>query len=801
MSRPRLSLRHGVAFAVVGGMTTWVTMLPWGGFAEDSGPYLGVLLMLGLTLGATGAALRWLRVPLFLVPVAQALVVCVVLLGKYGGPDSGAPFPTPKAIQDTLHAFSQALASADRYAAPIPLNVPTVAPLIILSGAIALILVDLLAGALGRVPLSGLVLLMLYSLPVTVWDSHISWWIFCMSAGGFMFMLFLREDERFSQWGRAITGEAEDPTGFGVRTGTARTNAFAMGAAATAAALALPILVPTLHFEVFDRGNGPGGGNDVTIVNPMADLRRDLRQGKDVPVLTLRTDQNNPSYLRYSVLTNFDGNQWTTGNRTIPDSQMADGHDLPLPEGLSNAVPRTSFTADYQTTNDFHSEWLPVPTPATNVKAPNIWKYDLTTLDFISADDKDATNLHYTASGLDLDIEAETLAAAGRAPALILGEYATTDGIPDSVRSLAFDIIDGQTTDYGRAVTLQDWFWKSPEDGGGGFTYSTAVAPGNGGDDIEAFLTDGPGGRTGYCEQFASAMAIMARAVGIPARVAVGLLAPDQVGPDTYVFSTHDLHAWPELYFDGVGWVRFEPTPGGRNSVNSHRPAYTQGDISNITPSSLPTANPSSGDTAPKGNSPSARPSSLDSQGAGKDAGSFPWLTVLLVLVGVAILVALMLVPRTVRRVRRESRWHAGTAESAWAELLDAATDLGVVWPPGRSPQATAAILAEHFAAAGDLARPVHGPGTNPDADQALARLVHAVEVERYAPRPLEVSAEALRADVLACVEAMRCGVPERTRRRADWLPSSLRSRRAQVRAQTSEVEAGSDQVVEHVGR
>jgi len=798
MSRPRLSLRHGASFAVVAGLTTWVTMLPWRGFADDSGPYLGVLLMLALTLGPFGAALRWLRIPVFLVPVAQLLVLGVVLLGKYGGPDSGAPFPTPKAVQHTLDAFSQALASADRYAAPIPLNVPSVAPLIIVSGAIALIMVDVLAGALGRVPLSGLVLLMLYSLPVTVWDSNISWWVFCLSAAGFMFMLFLREDERFSQWGRAITGAAEDPTGFGVRTGTARTNALAMGAVATAAAVVLPVFVPTLNFAIFDNGKGPGGGDDVTIVNPMADLRRDLRQGKDVALLTVNTDQKKPpSYLRYSVLEDFTGEEWRTGDRQIPDNQVADGHQLPMPPGLSNAVPRESFTAEYDATAAFHSKWLPVPTPATEVDAPGFWKYDTDTLDFLSADDNDASGLHYTASGLDLQIDDSALAGVGSAPPLILDEFTEVQGVPDSVRTLAFDIIEGQTTDYGRARAIQDFFWDPKN----GFTYSTTVASGNGGHELEAFLADGPDGRTGYCEQFASAMAIMAREVKIPARVALGFLTPEELTPGTYVFSSHDLHAWPELYFDGIGWVRFEPTPGGPGSVDSHRPAYTRGDPGDLTPTTLPTANPTTDDTATKGSAASATPTPTNDKGTAGQGGSFPWLTVLLVLLAIVVVTALLLVPRTLRRVRRESRWRVGTAESAWAELLDAATDLGVAWPPGRSPQTTGAILSEHFAAAGDVARPMHGPETNPGADEALRRVVHAVEIERYAPRPLETSAEALREDVSTCVEALRAGVPERTRRRADWLPASLRNRRAHVRTQTSEVEAGSDQVVEHVGR
>src|SRR5690606_28639518 len=64
-----------------------------------------------------------------------------------------------------------------------------------------------------------------------------------------------------------------------------------------------------------------------------------------------------------------------------------------------------------------------------------------------------------------------------------------------------------------------------------------------------------------YCEQFAASMAIMARSLGIPARVAVGYMPGSNVGDNTWEVKVHDAHAWPELYFEGFGWIRFEPTP------------------------------------------------------------------------------------------------------------------------------------------------------------------------------------------------------------------------------------------------
>ena len=99
----------------------------------------------------------------------------------------------------------------------------------------------------------------------------------------------------------------------------------------------------------------------------------------------------------------------------------------------------------------------------------------------------------------------------------------------------------------------------------------------------------------GYCEQFAAAMATMGRTLGIPSRVAVGFLHPERSAGDTWAFSTHDLHAWPEMYFGGVGWVRFEPTPQGHTG---DVPAYTTEQVpqapatsSSSAPSAAPSAN------------------------------------------------------------------------------------------------------------------------------------------------------------------------------------------------------------------
>ena len=108
--------------------------------------------------------------------------------------------------------------------------------------------------------------------------------------------------------------------------------------------------------------------------------------------------------------------------------------------------------------------------------------------------------------------------------------------------------------------------------------------------------------RKGYCEQFASAMAMMARVVGIPSRVSVGFL-PGEQDEDGWKVSIRDMHAWPELYFANYGWVRFEPTPA---SVTGSAPPWT---VQNSDSS---------------GNDPSANPSSESNDHAGHHQATEP---------------------------------------------------------------------------------------------------------------------------------------------------------------------------------
>ena len=201
---------------------------------------------------------------------------------------SGSPVPVGEAWTRLVEAFAAASTSAERYAAPVPAHVPGVHPLLIAGGLACLLLVDLLACTLRRVPLAGLPLLTIYSVPVSMLGGGVTWWIFALTAAGFLGMLFLQESEQVARWGRplGVDPAVADPTGFGVTTGAVRTTAGTIGGVATALAVVVPLLVPTLSLRWFDFGVGPGGDSDIVIENPMTDLRRDLTRGPDIPLLT-----------------------------------------------------------------------------------------------------------------------------------------------------------------------------------------------------------------------------------------------------------------------------------------------------------------------------------------------------------------------------------------------------------------------------------------------------------------------------------------------------------------------------------
>jgi transglutaminase-like putative cysteine protease len=151
------------------------------------------------------------------------------------------------------------------------------------------------------------------------------------------------------------------------------------------------------------------------------------------------------------------------------------------------------------------------------------------------------------------------LAGAGTTyPAAIEATYTGTKGVTPRTAGLAHQIVqDANATDpYHEARALADYLRTNPR-----FTYRTVAAlPSDPNRDITDFFLFDPKGQVGYCEYFATAMVVMARTLGLPARVAVGYAPGERIGPSTYQVREKNAHAWAEVYFPGYGWQIFEAT-------------------------------------------------------------------------------------------------------------------------------------------------------------------------------------------------------------------------------------------------
>ena len=779
MSRLRAWWPETGVVALAGALATWLALLSWAPFHERPGTYVVPLLGLTLAVALIGTASRSLRVPVGLVPVVQLGALLLWFNHEWAAAQSWQGWlPTRASLAEVQATLAAAVEVARSYEAPIAAEATGFAPLMLASGAVIAVGVDLIAAGLRRAPVAGLPLLAVYTAPVSILDSGVPWWAFALAGVGFLVLVAAQEETRLSRWGRNVSGAGrlQDAQGTGVSPSAVWGSARRIGLTATGLAVVVPLAVPTLSLSLLDGpGRGPGGGGDpVSVDNPMVNMRRDLSRGVDVDMVRVRTDDPDVGYLRIAVLDAYENDAWRPGERQSPPEQSADGPITP-PPGLEDPEAAGTFDWEVEVLGEFDPDWLPTPYPVSSIVAEGDWRYDRDTLDFASFGSEDARGMTYLLRRLVVEPDAESMAFAPPAPASVFGPNTSLpESLPAFVGELADEVTADGRTRYEKAVALQQWFRED-----GGFEYSLEPDPGTGVDDLERFLTAGPGGREGYCEQFAAAMALMGRTLNIPSRVAVGFLRPEEESEGTYVYSAHDMHAWPEMYFEGTGWVRFEPTPG---SWTGQVPSYTRDDIdrSDNDPSASASASASAGADPSRDPrlDPGAAPTGGDDGTGGRQVAGY--------LLGGLLGLVLALGPRLARAWVRRRRWDAATtapalAEAAWDELCDIALDLGIAWDDRVTLRTRTRALVAGFGRPGSdedaLGRASErGPGAFPEAEEALERLVVLVERARFS-RGLPVdatTADRVQTDVETCGSALRAGVGRRRARRADWLPASL---------------------------
>ncbi|PBC72005.1 transglutaminase superfamily protein [Streptomyces sp. TLI_235] len=761
-TRARLTISAATATAL-----TTLCLLP---LITTHGWLVQAFLLVAVAAGA-GTGLRrlavagWAVTPLQLLVVLYALMLLSVRSSMTWGLVPGA-----RALDALSSLLTQAGTDLGQYSVPAP---DTAGLRLVLTGSVGLIavLVDALAVTHRRAAAAGLPLLALYSVGCGLSGAGSGAWIwFLPAAGGYLLLLRAEGQDRLSRWGRVFSGTGKATNTPPVHSG------HRIGVLALVLALAVPAFLPQAGLGLVGvlggsgSGSGTGPGWRVTSLNPVVALTESLHRTDPVPLLQYRTSAQSVGemYLRIGALDEFNGVDWRFSQQKL--QQRPD--PLPKPEGLSSAIAVTQATTEVSISPNLRTEWLPLPYPASKVSVPGSWKYDPETRTVIGTDGQKTDGLKYEVTSLDVRPTAEQLRSAGPPPGDLSGRYLQLPNtLPPEVAKTAQSVTAGKSNAFDRAVALQEWF-TSPQ-----FHYDTDIEAGTGTAAILKFLQD----KRGFCVHFASTMAAMARTLGIPARVAIGFTPGSSNDGATYVVRSTNYHAWPELYFAGTGWVRFEPTPSAGQGALA--PSYTREETepspgaTSAEPSDVPSgaASASAGATSSCGGGHRAQECADQQTAAVQAAQGEPWwlswrALATYSLVGLALL--LLAVPALWRARLRRRRLGAGrhlpgadrsvlTDEqvlAAWQELIDSAWDLGIPPDDASTPRRTVARIAE----LGSL---------DVRAQAAAGRVALATEQVLYARETGPVSP--LGADVLATRDALRASAGRYGRLRAVLLPPS----------------------------
>jgi transglutaminase-like putative cysteine protease len=504
----------------------------------------------------------------------------------------------------------------------------------------------------------------------------------------------------------------------------------AVGAAAVAAAVAIPAVVPHLPTTFLADGlatseKAQGGSGPVRLATSI-DIAQDLGDRSPQPVLRYRTTADAPAPLRVGILDVYRRGQWQTSSDytilledgRLPEPPTAAGTrrvERMTVESNAVAVPQVALPDGAFGAPFPDGAWRLTANGVVELSEP-VEKYSV---DYIDPDPEDVD----FAPDLDPDaVEREDLAVDPRSEA--------------DVRALLEDI----TAPGDSAITVARSIQAHLR--GADYTYSLDLA-----DDVASgALPEEPLARfletkSGYCVQFATAMIMLSRAAGIPARMAVGFL-PGTADAGRRVVRASDAHAWPELYFPRLGWMRFEPTPGGRagGAPGYSLPGGGDSGPSPTTPS--PSASASAGGQATGASRDDVGAQDPANAGDTTDDGTLATLRTWIpaVVAALVVLIALLAVPFgawwALRRARRRARDDAELIEAEWAALLLRLSDIGLAAPDGATPRQASRYLG----ARAYLEAPEHA---------AFGAVVDTVERARYTPpgrhRVPDMSADARR--------------------------------------------------------
>jgi len=595
--------------------------------------------------------------------------------------------PTPGAMRDLNDALAAGIQHANESTIPVTAT-PGFAALVAASLLAMFLLAELLAVSWGLTATAGILLLLAW-LPAAILQHQVSIRLLMLAIACWVGAMVLSRRQSSPE-----------------RPGNPLGALVTVGAVVAVSVLVAPVAVGAPGWGAIPRFETPGALDGTTRLNLALDLRSSLTTKSETTVMVYASSGKKPDTLRLYTLTDFDGNSWTRDQPTNESVPATAG--VLWPTGVNDWEGRERERLDIQIRGLSESN-LPLPSAPRTVDVGESWSY-------FPAQDEVTSEIHTTK---DLFYSVVTDLDYHQKDALVAAQSEIDDGADAEVdprylelapaidvnrmQTVALNVTDRSQTRYDQALALQQYL-RSPLD----FSYDTTVSP-TGADSVSEFLDS----QKGYCVQFGTAMVVLARSLGIPARLAVGFLGGEATDDNTFVVRGSDAHTWPELYFADEGWVRFEPTPAIQTGT---QPTYAD-----------PTAGiDQSNFDVPEGRAPE-RPADIGNPapdiGAGEKVGgaSAPvigWWTI-----AGLVVVVLGLAAARLWRSRVNSTRAVIEPERAWRILSDR---LGpsIGWPSALTPLEAA----EHIESA---LRPLRAHLSN-EGIEALARVTAAVSDARY---------------------------------------------------------------------
>jgi transglutaminase-like putative cysteine protease len=513
------------------------------------------------------------------------------------------------------------------------------------------------------------------------------------------------------------------------------TGAALLATAATAAGLIVTPLLPGGTEPVLDLrqvGSGPGSR---TVVSPFVGIRSLLGPRSDQVVFTVAAQE--ASYWRLTALDRFDPQRdiWVSSGTY----SRTDG-DLTTEPGPPGRVLQQQFEVD-----GLGGPWLPGAYSPRWIEADTSVGFDERSSSIIRRGAADSP-VSYRLESVIPDFAGELGSEPGPSASTELDPvYEEIPELDPRVLRVVEETTAGASGRVARLLALQNWFRSQ-------FAYDEGVDYSETADPLQAFLEQ----RRGFCQQFSSAFALLARSMGFPSRVAVGFTPGDpsadsQPGQQLRVVRGRHAHAWPEVHLEGVGWVPFEPTPqrGDPQSVAHTGVAPAQAAPPAAAPGATETPTTAVAPRSPQTGGGNESPTDTgDSGGSGPGPSARGALVAAGLMVLAALIAAAVLVNRRGRGpVTEPAEGPRADVDRAWTRAVEALGSAGFVHSPTETPlefaaRVTPGTIAEHVAELAELrTRSGFGPQvpTAAEVEQAQNRseqIVNALGSPASEPQP-----------------------------------------------------------------